>query len=215
LAFPGAQTAWNNADTLVYRFTLQVLNVFAAQGLTGLVGFTWEAQNSFSYLNADQTTVEFLKWMYENGQFATQFSAVARYHEADYATFRDDKHKLSCVGFRRMGKPQRGGYESLTGAIMCAPPGKTLANDDISQKPLLFVRFKGKKHLGMAHGDSALLEKRLGVGLEIQKPHGIGYRRAAFSDSLGDLVLGLANRRSNSPGPVQRHRHWLVGIPQL
>jgi VanZ family protein len=95
--------------------------------------FTWEAQNSFSYLNADQTTVEFLKWMYENGQFATQFSAVARYHEADYATFRDDKHKLSCVGFRRMGKPQRGGYESLTGAIMCAPPGKTLANDDITR----------------------------------------------------------------------------------
>ena len=44
-AFPGAQTAWNNADTLVYRFTVQVQNVFAAQGLTGLVGFTWEAQN--------------------------------------------------------------------------------------------------------------------------------------------------------------------------
>ena len=44
-AFPAAQTAWNNADTLVYRFTVQVQNVFAAQGLTGLVGFTWEAQN--------------------------------------------------------------------------------------------------------------------------------------------------------------------------
>jgi hypothetical protein len=44
-AFPGAQTSWNNADTLVYRFTVQVQNVFAAQGLTGLVGFTWEVQN--------------------------------------------------------------------------------------------------------------------------------------------------------------------------
>jgi hypothetical protein len=44
-AFPGAQTAWNPGDTLVYRFTIQVQNVFAAQGLTGLVGFTWEAQN--------------------------------------------------------------------------------------------------------------------------------------------------------------------------
>jgi hypothetical protein len=44
-AFPAAQIAWNNADTLVYRFTVQVQNVFAAQGLTGLVGFTWEAQN--------------------------------------------------------------------------------------------------------------------------------------------------------------------------
>lgn len=44
-AFPGAQTAWNTGDTLVYRFTAQLQNVFAAQGLTGLAGFTWEAQN--------------------------------------------------------------------------------------------------------------------------------------------------------------------------
>jgi hypothetical protein len=44
-AFPGAQTAWNPNDSLVYRFTVQVQNVFAAQGLNGLVGFTWEAQN--------------------------------------------------------------------------------------------------------------------------------------------------------------------------
>ena len=44
-AFPAAQTAWNNGDTLVYRFTVQVQGAFAAQGLTGSVGFTWEAQN--------------------------------------------------------------------------------------------------------------------------------------------------------------------------
>lgn len=44
-AFPGAQTAWNSGDSLVYRFTVQLQNVFAAQGLTGLVGLTWEAQN--------------------------------------------------------------------------------------------------------------------------------------------------------------------------
>lgn len=44
-AFPGAQTAWNPNDSLVYRFTLQVQNDVAAQGLTGMVGFTWEAQN--------------------------------------------------------------------------------------------------------------------------------------------------------------------------
>jgi hypothetical protein len=44
-AFPGAQTAWNTADSLVYRFTVQTQNVFAAQGLTGQVVFTWEAQN--------------------------------------------------------------------------------------------------------------------------------------------------------------------------
>lgn len=44
-AFPGVQAAWNPGDTLVYRFTVRVQNVYAAQGLTGLVGFTWEAQN--------------------------------------------------------------------------------------------------------------------------------------------------------------------------
>lgn len=44
-ALPGAQTAWNPGDTLVYRFTVHVQNDFAAQGLTGLVSFTWEAQN--------------------------------------------------------------------------------------------------------------------------------------------------------------------------
>lgn len=44
-AFPGVQTRWNNGDSLVYRFTVQVQNVLAAQGLTGLVAFTWEAQN--------------------------------------------------------------------------------------------------------------------------------------------------------------------------
>jgi hypothetical protein len=44
-AFPGAQTAWNTGNSLVYRFTVQLQNVFAAQGLTGLVGFTWETQN--------------------------------------------------------------------------------------------------------------------------------------------------------------------------
>ena len=44
-AFPGAQTAWNPNDSLVFRFTLQVQNNVAAQGLTGMAGFTWEAQN--------------------------------------------------------------------------------------------------------------------------------------------------------------------------
>ena len=44
-AFPGVQTRWNTGNSLVYRFTVQMQNVFAAQGLTGLVAFTWEAQN--------------------------------------------------------------------------------------------------------------------------------------------------------------------------
>src|SRR5437764_2090981 len=69
--------------------------------------FLWEAQNSFSYINVDQTTAEFLKWMYENGRSADQFSPVARYHEVDYSTFRDDKR--TCAGFRRTGNQRRGG----------------------------------------------------------------------------------------------------------
>jgi hypothetical protein len=44
-AFPGAQAAWNAGDSLVFRFTLTLQNVLAAQGLTGLASFTWEAQN--------------------------------------------------------------------------------------------------------------------------------------------------------------------------
>jgi hypothetical protein len=44
-AFPGVQTTWNPGNSLVYRFTVQMQNVFAAQGLTGLVTLTWEAQN--------------------------------------------------------------------------------------------------------------------------------------------------------------------------
>jgi hypothetical protein len=44
-AAPGAQTSWATGDSLVYRFTVQVQNTLAAQGLTALVAFTWEAQN--------------------------------------------------------------------------------------------------------------------------------------------------------------------------
>ena len=44
-AFPGAQSAWNPGNSLVYRFTVQLQNAFPAQGLTGLLSLTWEAQN--------------------------------------------------------------------------------------------------------------------------------------------------------------------------
>ena len=47
-------------------------------------------------------------------------------------TFRDDKHGRVCVGFRQMGKFQRGGYDALTSGILCAPPGKNLTNNDIA-----------------------------------------------------------------------------------
>ena len=46
VAAPGAQTVWNTNNTLVYRFTLTLQNVPAANGLTSnLHSFTWEAQN--------------------------------------------------------------------------------------------------------------------------------------------------------------------------
>jgi len=93
--------------------------------------FLREAQNSFSYINVDQTTSEFLTWMYENGKSAGQFSPVARYHEADYSTFQDGKH--TCVGFRRTGVPRRGGYERIIGGIFCAPAGRTLTSAQIVQ----------------------------------------------------------------------------------
>jgi camelysin-like metallo-endopeptidase len=44
-ANPGAQTRWNQNDTLVYRFTVTLQNDTGAQGLTSTMGFTWEARN--------------------------------------------------------------------------------------------------------------------------------------------------------------------------
>jgi predicted ribosomally synthesized peptide with SipW-like signal peptide len=49
-AFPGAQTQWNQNDTVVYRFTLTLQNNAAANGgaaalTTGSHDFTWEARN--------------------------------------------------------------------------------------------------------------------------------------------------------------------------
>lgn len=45
-AYPGAQTAWNTSDTLVYRFTLTVQDNNSAQGMSlAAHDFTWEARN--------------------------------------------------------------------------------------------------------------------------------------------------------------------------
>ena len=93
--------------------------------------FLWEAQNSFSYLSADETTADFVKWIFESGRSITQVSPVARYKDADYVTFKDGKAGRTCMGFRRVGRPQRGGYDSLTGGILCAPPGKTITEADV------------------------------------------------------------------------------------
>jgi hypothetical protein len=100
------------------------------EGYTHL--FLWEAQNDFSYITTDETTAEFLKWMYENGKFANQFSPVARFHNADYSTFKDEKQSQNCAGFRRTGPPQRGGYRWIMGGILCAPAGQALTNDQFA-----------------------------------------------------------------------------------
>lgn len=94
--------------------------------------FLWEAENTFSYIPAETTTAEFLKWMFEHGTSVAQISAVTRYKDADYITFSDTKDGRGCAGFRRLGPFQRGGYESVTGGILCAPPGKAIAGNDIS-----------------------------------------------------------------------------------
>jgi hypothetical protein len=67
--------------------------------------FYWETRNAFSYIETMETTVDFLKWMFEDGQFASAYSTVARYHDSDFVTFRDDKQGLGCAGFRRAGRP--------------------------------------------------------------------------------------------------------------
>ena len=65
--------------------------------------FLWAAQNGFSYLAADETTADFVKWMFEHGKSVTEISPVARYGDADYVTFKDGKHARRCIGFRRLG----------------------------------------------------------------------------------------------------------------
>lgn len=94
--------------------------------------FVWEAQNNFSYINVEEPTGEFMKWMFEHGKSISEVSPVARYRDSDYVTFRDDKHARVCAGFRRLGHFQRGGYDSITSGILCAPPGKALTHNDIA-----------------------------------------------------------------------------------
>jgi hypothetical protein len=134
MAWPGLKCRATNVVT--NEGNIGVFRQWAAFGTTreGYYAqmFVWEARNTFSYVSAEETTADFLKWMFEYGKSVTQVSPVARYQDADYVTFRDDQHERVCVGFRRMGKFQRGGYDSLTGGLLCAPPGKNLTNNDIA-----------------------------------------------------------------------------------
>src|SRR3954453_8127918 len=49
--------------------------------------FLWEAENSFSYLSADETTADFVKGIFEYGKSIGQVSPVAHYRDAAYVTF--------------------------------------------------------------------------------------------------------------------------------
>jgi predicted ribosomally synthesized peptide with SipW-like signal peptide len=44
-AYPGAQSRWNQNDSLVYRFSVQLGSSYAAQGLSSTIALTWEARN--------------------------------------------------------------------------------------------------------------------------------------------------------------------------
>ena len=92
--------------------------------------FVWEGQNTYSYVPAEETTGEFVKWMYGSGS-PGQFSAVFRYHNVDAVSFRDGQ--FPCAGFRRVGSPRRGGYDWILGGILCAPPGQALTNEQFGQ----------------------------------------------------------------------------------
>ena len=72
-----------------------------------------------------------MKWIFEYGSSITQISPVARYKDADYVSFKDGKAGRTCIGFRRVGAPQRGGYYALTGGILCAPPRKAITEADV------------------------------------------------------------------------------------
>ena len=134
VAWPGLKCRATNVVT--GDGNIGVFRQWAAFG-TGRDGyyvhmFVWEAQNGFSYLAASETTADFVKWMFEQGKSISQVSPVARYSDADYVTFKDGEHGRNCVGFRRLGKFQRGGYDSVTGAILCAPSGKAITDNDIT-----------------------------------------------------------------------------------
>lgn len=79
-AWPGLRCKTTNVVT--NEGNIGVFRRWAAVGTTseGYVHvFLWEAQDSFSFLTTEDTTADFLKWMYENGRSASDFSPVARY----------------------------------------------------------------------------------------------------------------------------------------
>jgi hypothetical protein len=134
VAWPGLKCRTTNVVTT--EGNIGAYRRWAAFGTTAdgyIQIFFMEAQNPFSSVTTEDTTADFLKWMYENGQSSSSFSPISRYRDADFLTFKDNKQRLVCAGFRRMGGPQRGGYQSVMGGIICPPAGRNLGENDIGR----------------------------------------------------------------------------------
>ena len=130
-AWPGLKCQTTNVVTT--EGNVGAFRRWSASGHTGegyVHLFLWEGQNAYSYIGAEETTGEFVKWMYGSGT-PSQFSAVFRIHNVDAVSFRDGQYP--CAGFRRTGSPRRGGYDWILGGILCAPQGKTLTNEQFGQ----------------------------------------------------------------------------------
>jgi hypothetical protein len=133
-AVPGLQCKVTNVVTT--ESNIGAFRRWSAHGMTreGYIHvFLWEAQNPYSYVTTDETTAEFLKWMYVNGPSAERFTPVGRYSKADYTMFQDTKQAQTCAGFRRTGNERRGGYDWIMGGILCAPPSGQLADGQFAR----------------------------------------------------------------------------------
>ena len=96
--------------------------------------------------------------------------------------------------FRRAGALEMLRHEPLRSAH-----GEAAADDFVGERALLGVLLQGEEHLGVAHGDAALHEPALHLGIEIEQPHGIRHRGAALADFLRDVFL-LQAKVAGQPG---------------
>jgi hypothetical protein len=131
-AWPGLKCQATNVVTTegnVGAFRRWTAFGYTAEGYTHI--FLWEGENAYSYIPTEDTTADFLKWMYGSGGKPSQFSPVFRFHNVDASSFRDGQYP--CAGFRRTGHPRRGGYDWVLGGLLCAPQGRTLSNEQFGQ----------------------------------------------------------------------------------
>ena len=71
---------------------------------------------------------------------------------------------------RRFVEPRK----LLNGELFGSADRRSLPDDHLGQKLLLFMGFQGEQNFGVAYRDAAGFEQRLGIGIEIDEPHRIG-----------------------------------------